>query len=109
MTPPRQAVPLPVRHAPQPTVFPDPEKFDPLRFTPDAVKAPPKCAYFPFGGGPRVRTGEPLAILEGKIGLPCILQRFRFTFVPGETLVPTPSVTLGPKNGIRMWIHERAT
>jgi len=34
--------------------FPDPERFHPDRWLDDAATKLPRCAYFPFGGGPRV-------------------------------------------------------
>ena len=48
-----------------PRYYPDPERFDPLRFTPEAKQDRPKFAYFPFGGGTRVCIGERFAWMEG--------------------------------------------
>ncbi|KAH0819724.1 hypothetical protein GEV33_003067 [Tenebrio molitor] len=36
-----------------PTYYPDPEKFDPMRFTEENVKSRPQFTYLPFGEGPR--------------------------------------------------------
>jgi hypothetical protein len=45
--------------------FPDPERFDPQRFSEEAKRDRPKFAYFPFGGGPRLCIGQTLAKMEG--------------------------------------------
>lgn len=40
--------------------FPDPARFDPERWTPEAKAARPKFCYFPFGSGSRQCIGEAL-------------------------------------------------
>jgi len=47
------------------------------------------AAFFPFGMGPRTCLGFNYAIIEGKIALSMILQRYRFTLSP--TYVHHPS------------------
>ena len=49
------------------SVWPDPERFDPLRFTPEAVKARHKYAYVPFGGGAHMCLGLHFATMQIKI------------------------------------------
>jgi len=87
--------------------WPDPDLFDPERFTEEATKARPKFAYFPFGGGIRVCIGEAFAKMECLLALASIAQRFTLTLVPGQTIVPKPHMTLRPKNEIMMRIHRR--
>lgn len=84
-----------------------PELFDPERFTEPATKARPKFAYFPFGGGIRVCIGEAFAKMECILALASIAQRFAFTLVPGQRIVPKPHMTLRPQNGIIMRIQKR--
>jgi len=79
-----------------PQWWPDPERFDPDRFTPEAEAARPKFAYFPFGGGPRRCIGEPFAWMEGHLLLATIAHRFRLNLAPGFTPTPQPRVTLRP-------------
>ncbi|XP_013401329.1 cytochrome P450 3A19 [Lingula anatina] len=59
-----------------PDYWPDPDKFDPERFTPDAIARRHQFAFLGFGMGPRNCIGMRLAKLEMKIALVKILQRF---------------------------------
>ncbi len=90
-----------------PRHWPNPEQFDPERFSESAKKERHKFAYFPFGGGVRVCIGEAFAKMEGVLILAAIAQRFALTLVPGQTIVPKPQMTLRPKNGIWMRVEHR--
>ena len=90
-----------------PRWFPDPERFDPERFLPAAKEARPRFAYFPFGGGPRVCIGEGFAWMEGVLVLAAIARRWRLRLVPDQRVVPAPSITLRPRNGISMVLERR--
>jgi cytochrome P450 len=76
-----------------PRYFPDPERFDPTRFTPEAVTARPKFSYFPFGGGQRLCIGEQFAMLEMLAVLSRILPGFHLE-VPDEAAKLRPGITL---------------
>jgi cytochrome P450 len=90
-----------------PRWFPDPFKFDPGRFTPEAVAARPRHAYFPFGAGPRMCIGEDFAAMEGTIVLATLAQRWRLRRAPGHTVGLEPRITLRPRGGIPMTVHRR--
>jgi cytochrome P450 family 6 len=47
---------LALHHDPQ--YFPDPDKFDPERFTEENKHNRPNCVYLPFGEGPRTCIGK---------------------------------------------------
>src|SRR5207253_1592137 len=66
----------------------------------------PRFAYFPFGGGPRYCVGASFAMMEATLLLAAIAQRFRLRMVPGHKVVPVPSITLRPKYGIKMSLHQ---
>jgi cytochrome P450 len=91
-----------------PRHFPEPERFDPGRFEPDAVRARPKLAYFPFGSGPHVCIGEAFARMEAGLTLARLAQRFRLELVDRREVVPDPRITLSPREPIRMLVVERA-
>jgi len=90
-----------------PRFFPDPERFDPDRFSENARKVRPQYSYFPFGGGPRVCIGEHFAKMEGTVVLAMIAQKYKLALVPGQTIVPEPKMTLRPKHGIMMTVRHR--
>lgn len=87
--------------------FPEPEKFNPERWTKEMEDNLPKYAYDPFGGGPRVCIGSGFAWLEAKLVLAMIYQRFSFKLLPEPAVVPLASATLRPKQGIRAQIVAR--
>jgi len=91
-----------------PRYFPDPERFNPERFTEAAKKERPQFAYFPFGGGARVCIGEHFAKMEGTLVLASIAQWFRLSLVHGRTIVPEPKMTLRPRGGVRMRVSRRS-
>lgn len=90
-----------------PRFFPEPERFDPERFRPQAREALPAFAYFPFGGGSRSCIGESFAKMEALLILSMVAQRFKMTLLPGQTIAPEPLITLRPKNGISVRLSRR--
>ncbi len=90
-----------------PKYFPEPERFDPERWTPEAREARPKFSYFPFGGGPRLCIGESFAWMEGVLVMATLAQRWRMRLVPGHPVELQPLVTLRPKYGMQMTIESR--
>jgi cytochrome P450 len=86
-----------------------PNLFEPGRFSPEAAAARPKYAYFPFGAGPRICIGEHFAWMEGTLLLACLAQRWRPRIVEEEAVELQPSITLRPRNGLRMELESRAS
>ncbi len=87
--------------------FPQPDCFDPERWTPDAQAQRPKFSYFPFGGGARVCIGEQFAWMEGILLLATIAQQWRMHLVPGHVIDLQPLITLRPRYGMRMTLEKR--
>jgi cytochrome P450 len=86
----------------------NPERFDPDRWTAEYAKALPRFAYFPFGGGPRQCIGAGFAMTEACLILATVAQRFRMDLAPDQRVEPYASITLRPKEGIRMSLVERS-
>ncbi|XP_066490553.1 thromboxane-A synthase [Tiliqua scincoides] len=61
-----------------PTLWPEPEKFIPERFTAKAKQQRHAFSYIPFGAGPRSCIGLKLALMELKITLLRVFQKFKF-------------------------------
>jgi cytochrome P450 len=87
--------------------FPDPLRFDPERFSPEAKAGRPKFAYFPFGGGARQCIGEAFAWMEGALLLATLLQKWRFRLLPGQKFEPQSLITLRPRNGVQVIAESR--
>ncbi|MFZ9395020.1 MAG: cytochrome P450 [Erythrobacter sp.] len=63
--------------------WPEPEKFDPMRFTPEQVRARHKYAWVPFGGGAHMCLGLHFAHMQVKILLTQLLQRYSIEITEG--------------------------
>lgn len=85
-----------------PRWFPNPERFDPERFTREAERALPSCAYLPFGAGQRACIGKRFALMEARLILVSLLQHHRFVLEPGFEPKKDFAVTLAPKTGMPM-------
>lgn len=90
-----------------PRYFPDPERFDPDRWLPEAKASRPRFSYFPFGGGARQCIGESFAWMEGTLILATLAQRWRPKLAPGHRVEPQALITLRPKYGMKMIVESR--
>jgi cytochrome P450 len=87
--------------------FPDPFRFDPDRWTPEARASRPQFWFFPFGGGPRRCIGEGFAWTEAIIVIATLAQRWNLRRLPGHPIALQPLITLRPRHGIRMVLTGR--
>jgi cytochrome P450 len=85
--------------------FDEPDAFRPERWERDLHKRLPRYAYFPFGGGPRLCIGQAFAQMEAVLVLATLAREFRVDVLAPP--IPAPSVTLRPKNGLRVRLHRR--
>lgn len=85
-----------------PDYYPNPQAFDPDRFSLDAPDKPPKYGYIPFGGGLRECLGKEFARLEMKLFAAHLLRRYQWTLLPNQNLelmvIPTPA----PRDGLKV-------
>lgn len=87
--------------------YSDPDAFKPERFAGDFERGLPKCAYIPFGTGPRLCIGNGFAMLEMQLVLASIVQHFRLRLAPGARVEPSLDLTLSLKYPVQMTTEVR--
>jgi cytochrome P450 len=89
-----------------PAIWPDPEKFDPLRFTDEAQRARHRFAWVPFGGGAHMCLGLHFAYMQAKCFARHFLQNLNVSLqsdaVPDWQMWPIPK----PKDGLRVTLSS---
>jgi cytochrome P450 len=90
-----------------PEFFPDPERFVPARWQ---GADPGPYTFSPFGAAHRMCIGAAFAMMELKLVLAILLQRFRFELVPGQRLDRAISIVMSPSPGLylRVFSADRA-
>ena len=83
-----------------PRYWPDPDKFDPSRFSPEQQEKRPKFAYIAFGGGPRSCIGGNFAMMEMQIVITMLLQAVRLKLAPQPPIEREAVISIRPKQGI---------
>ena len=72
-----EIVSIPIHHLHRdPDYFPNPEKFDPHRFSDENKDSIIQGSYLPFGLGPRACIGSRFALMEGKLLIFNLLKKF---------------------------------
>jgi len=90
-----------------PDYWPDPERFDPMRFSEQASKAQHKTAYIPFSAGPRRCIGDFFALVESQLHFGLMLRQLTMEYVPEHPIELAPEVNLRTRFPIMMRLHSR--
>ncbi|HYC06197.1 MAG TPA: cytochrome P450 [Azospirillaceae bacterium] len=88
-----------------PDWWPDPEAFDPNRWTGESPQAA-RRAYVAFGAGARVCIGQAFSMTEMTVVLAEILRRFDFSLLSGADVRPRPMIMLKPSPGVPLVLRE---
>ena len=91
-----------------PRFFPDPERFDPDRWTPEFEKGLPRAAYIPFSMGPRICLGKAFAMMEARLILGTLLQQVMPVLEEGYEPDIGAKLSLMPLNGMPCLVRRRA-
>ena len=95
--------PLYTHHMPQ--IWPEPDKFDPLRFTDEAQRTRHRFAWVPFGGGAHMCLGLHFAHMQAKTFARHFLQNLEVSLEPGYKadwqMWPIPK----PRDGLKVKIR----
>nr|CAH7728513.1 unnamed protein product [Callosobruchus chinensis] len=92
-----------------PEYYPEPEKFDPERFSEKVKSKRHPMAYLPFGKGQRQCIGLRFGVLEAKIGLVAIISKFKLTLnkkTESPVVYAVDSEFNSTRSGIWLDVHE---
>ena len=89
-----------------PRIHPEPERFDPDRWSPERAKGVPRGAFIPFGAGIHNCIGERFAWVEMITVLATVAARWRLAPVPDHQPRPKLAITM-PVDALPMVPHRR--
>lgn len=87
--------------------WPNPMRFDPHRFTPDAIAKRHKYAWVPFGGGAHMCLGLHFAYMQSKLLFAHILRGYEIVLPDGYAAQWTPWPIYKPKDRLPLHLRKR--
>src|SRR5581483_3810473 len=91
-----------------PHFYPNPERYQPERFTLENSSKRHPFAYIPFSAGPRNCIGQRFALMEEKIIVTKILRKFKIKSLDErDKIIYSVEMVLRPKVPIRIRFEKR--
>lgn len=91
-----------------PAFWKAPDEFNPERFNPDNPEnETTNFANVPFGGGPRICIGRHFSMMEMRIVVATLLQRYRVVVDSSDRHSMVAKMTMAPKYGVRVRLERR--
>lgn len=103
-----QVVPMTYMIHRHPDFWPEPDTFDPERFTPEASARRHHCAWIPFGVGQRQCIGKEFAMMEGQLILAQVMQRYDIRAMSSRPAIPKATTVLKSRDGIWLRLSHRS-
>lgn len=92
-----------------PKIYPNPEEFNPERFSQENIANRHIFAFLPFGEGPRKCIGLQFGELQTKTGIISLIKNFKFSICT-ETENPIKMDVnrkfIVPKNGVHLLVEK---
>ncbi|XP_037724083.1 probable cytochrome P450 6d4 [Drosophila subpulchrella] len=89
--------------------FPDPETYDPDRFSKESRNYNP-TAFMPFGEGPRICIAQRMGKVNAKLAIIKILQNFNVEVMSKRQIeFENSGIALMPKHGVRVRLSKRVS
>ena len=89
-----------------PSVWEDPDAFDPSRFSPENSRARHRFAFVPFGAGVHACLGANFASLQARALLRIILEQHRLVLCDSEAPRWYHWPNCRPKGGLRLELRR---
>lgn len=91
-----------------PELWEDPHRFDPGRFDKERTVGRSRFAYIPFAAGHRNCIGSYMALMQSKLVVTLIAQRYNLTLCAGHKVEKHAATTMRPRYGMKMDVNPLA-
>ena len=100
-------IPVSIRTAHAGEAWPQPDVFEPERFSPERNEQKTPGTFIPFGGGTRICVGQHFAMVEMSVMLALLLRHYTWELVPGQDLEYQLVPFARPRSGIQLRFQRR--
>lgn len=92
-----------------PEIYPEPERFDPERFSADEINKRHPLSFLAFGDGPRNCIGLRFGKMQAKIGLAILLKNYKITpssNTPDRIKIAAKNFVMLPDGGLNLHFEK---